>query len=196
MNQAQFDDKTRSEKKNPSHTFNDPGEYTVRLTVYDSDNQQDTASIQIIAMGNHPPAAYANASTVLGGPPLKVEFEGSHTDVDGDEVTYHWYFEEALLKGNRESTEQNPTHTFYRLGTYPVRLTVEDEDGAKDTDVIWIVVNENAFSRIKNCIVDITLQHFINGSIGDFLGDYIFSFLGSFLGKISGNLLGNIVSNQ
>ena len=192
----EFDDKTTSEKKNPSHTFNDSGEYTVRLTVYDSDDQQDTASIQIIAMGNHPPAAYANASTVLGGPPLKVEFEGSHTDVDGDEVTYHWYFEETRLKGNRESNEQNPTHTFYRPGIYPVRLTVKDEDRAKDTDVIWIVVNENAFSRIKNYIGDITLQHFINGSIGDFLGDYIFSLLGSFLGKISGNLLGNIVSNQ
>ena len=192
----EFDDKTTSEKKNPTHTFKKPGEYTVRLTLYDSDDQQDTNSIQIIAMGNHPPTAYANASTLEGGAPLKVEFEGSHTDVDGNEGTYHWYFEDTPLKGNRESTEQNPTHTFYSPGMYPVRLTVEDEDGAKDTDVIWIAVNENAFSIAKNYIIDITLQHFINGSIGDFFGDFIFSFLGNFLGKLSGNILANIVSNQ
>ena len=79
---------------------------------------------------------------------------------------------------------------------YPVRLTVEDEEGAKDTDVVWISVNENLFSSVKNEIVDVTFQRFINGSIGDFLGDYIFSFLGSFLGKISGNLLANLVSNR
>ncbi|HMA83894.1 MAG TPA: PKD domain-containing protein, partial [Candidatus Thermoplasmatota archaeon] len=178
------------------HTFNDSGEYTVRLTVYDSDDQQDTASIQIIAMGNHPPAAYANASTVLGGPPLKVEFEGSHTDVDGDEVTYHWYFEDTILKGNAESTEQNPTHTFYRPGTYLVRLTVEDEDGSKDSDVVQIEIEENWFSKTMNQLLDYSLIRIIKQSFPDFIGNFIVNFLGIFLGKVSGNLLGNIISNQ
>ena len=192
----EFDDKTTSEKKNPTHLFKEPGEYTVRLTIYDSDDQKDTASIQINVLDNHPPTAYANASVVEGGTPLKVEFEGSHTDVDGDKATYHWYFEDTLLKGNSESTEQNPTHTFYRPGTYLVRFTVEDEDGAKDSDIVRIVVTENFISKTVNFIGDVTIQHFFNGSFGDFFGDYFFSFLGSFLGKISGNILANIISNQ
>ena len=191
----EFDDKTTSEKKNPTHTFKEPDEYTVRLTVYDRDDQQNTASIQIIAMGNHPPTAYANASTLEGGPPLKVEFEGGHTDVDGDEVTYHWYFEDTPLNGNRESTEQNPTHTFYRPGTYLVRLTVEDEERAKDTDVVQIEIEENWFSMTMDRLLDYSLIRIINQSFPDFIGNFILNFLGSFLGKISGNILANIVSN-
>ena len=192
----EFDDKTTSEKKNPTHTFNDPGEYTVRLTVYDSDDQQDTTSIQIIAMDNHPPTAYANASTLEGGPPLKVEFEGSHTDIDGEKATYHWYFEDTILKGNAESTEQNPTHTFYRPGTYLVRLTVEDEDGSKDSDVVQIEIEENWFSKTMNQLLDYSLIRIIKQSFPDFIGNFIVNFLGIFLGKVSGNLLGNIISNQ
>lgn len=173
-----FDDATSSEKKNPTHTFLETGMYRVRLTITDSDGQHDSDTIQIIVVKNHPPTAYANASTLSGGPPLKVEFEGSHTDVDGDEVTYLWYFEHSLLKANRESTEQNPTHTFYSPGVYLVRLTVEDEDGAIDTDVVQVTVTENWFSDLKARLLEFSFTRLIQRFIPDFLAQFILKFLG------------------
>lgn len=193
--QWDFNDKTTSEKKNPTHTFKEKGEYTVRLTVFDSDGQEDTDTIHINIIDNYPPIAFASANKLEGGPPLTVEFYGEHSDVDDDKVTYHWYFGNTLLKDNQESTEQNPIHTFYFPGTYLVRLTIEDEDGATDTDVVKIEVNENLFSQITDRLIDFSLTRIIKQSLPDFIGNFILKFTGNVLGEISSNLLNNMISN-
>lgn len=188
-----FDDKTTSEKRNPIHTFKKVGEYIVRLTVFDIDGQQDTDIIHITVIDNYPPIAFATANKIEGGPPLTVEFYGNHSDVDGDAVTYHWYFENALLKNNQESTEQNPTHTFYFPGVYLVRLTIEDEDGESDTDVVKIEVKENWFSKITDRLFDFSLTRIIKQSLPDFIGNFILRFIGNIFGEISSNLLRNMI---
>lgn len=137
-----FDDGTTSDKQNPKHTFQKVGTYTVRLTVTDSDGLKDTDVIHVTAIDDYPPIAKASADTESGKIPLTVQFYGEGEDVDGSKLTYHWYFENTLLGKNDESTEKNPTHTFYSPGIYLVKFTVEDENGKNDTDDIKIIVNE------------------------------------------------------
>jgi hypothetical protein len=88
--------------------------------------------------------APAIASTTLNSPPNgtivtpesdvtiqegeTVEFTGSATDPDGDEMTYHWDYGDGL-----SSTSLSPgPHTFNQSGTYTVTFTVSDARGAVD----------------------------------------------------------------
>ena len=86
--------------------------------------------------GNQAPVAAAQASTTEGDAPLTVQFDGTPSaDADDRIVSYQWAF--------GDGTELNgPTvdHTFTEEGLYRVRLTVRDQFGATDTDVVEITV--------------------------------------------------------
>jgi PKD repeat protein len=188
-----FDDETTSNEQNPAHTFENQGNYTVRLTVTDADDQQDTDVIHIYAIGNYPPIASISADRTEGKAPLSVKFEGHCHDIDSENVTYQWYFENSLLKKNRESSSRNANHTFYFPGTYVVTLTVEDEDGDQDTETVKIIVRESRFSRATDYLFDTSKTMFIKGALAKFIGSFFGEFLASFFGRISGNLLGSLL---
>ena len=188
-----FDDETTSNEKNPQHTFDKQGNYTVRLTVTDDEGQQDTDKINIYTTGNYPPVASASADNLEGKAPLEVTFEGNCHDPDSNNLTYNWYFENAILKKNRESTEKNTNHTFYFPGTYFVTLTVEDEEGESDTDTLKIVVKKSPFSRAADYFFNVSKNMFIKGVFGEFIGSFIGEMLSTFFGKIAGNLLTYLV---
>jgi PKD repeat protein len=58
---------------------------------------------------------------------LTADFTDQSTDSDGIVEAWSWDFGD----GNT-STAQNPSHTYAADGTYPVTLTVTDDDGATD----------------------------------------------------------------
>ena len=134
-----FGDGHASNQQNPTHTFEKPGNYTVRFTVIDDGGATATATIQISALANKPPIAHANAIPKMGKAPLTVRFYGEGTDPDGKIVSYHWEFP-GLFFWNKYSDEQNPVRTYWRPGLYYAKLTVTDDDGATDTDTVTILV--------------------------------------------------------
>jgi serine protease len=70
---------------------------------------------------NYPPTAdFTYAAT-----DLTVDFTDQSTDSDGSVVSWAWDFGDGAT-----STTQNPSHTYASSGTYPVTLTVTDDDGA------------------------------------------------------------------
>jgi PKD repeat protein len=77
----------------------------------------------------------AEAEPDEGAPPLKVQFTASVEEEEGGPWTFGWDFGD----GNK-STEQNPQHTYAKVGEYTATLTVTDQKGNKGTDEIDIFV--------------------------------------------------------
>lgn len=73
--------------------------------------------------GNQPPVADFTYYLPTGD--LIVAFEDLSYDPDGTIVSWDWDFGDG-----QTSTEQHPFHTYEAYGTYPVTLTVTDNEGA------------------------------------------------------------------
>ena len=77
----------------------------------------------------------AEAEPDEGGPPLKVQFTASVEEETGGPFTFHWDFGDGS-----NSSEQNPSHTYAKVGEYTATLTVTNQKGNKGTDEIDIFV--------------------------------------------------------
>jgi len=77
----------------------------------------------------------AEAEPDEGAPPLKVQFTASVEEETGGPFTFGWDFGDGS-----KSTEQNPVHTYEKVGEYTATLTVTNQKGNKGTDEIDIFV--------------------------------------------------------
>jgi PKD repeat protein len=77
----------------------------------------------------------AEAEPDEGAPPLKVQFTASVEEEGGGPFTYHWDYGDGS-----NSSEQNPSHTYAKVGEYTATLTVTNQKGNKGTDEIDIFV--------------------------------------------------------
>jgi PKD repeat protein len=77
----------------------------------------------------------AEAEPDEGAPPLKVQFTASVEEEDGGPWKFSWDFGDGS-----SSADQNPTHTYAKIGEYTATLTVTDQKGNKGTDEIDIFV--------------------------------------------------------
>lgn len=141
-----------------SHTYEEGGNYTVKLTVTDEGEAQGTASINIRV--NDPPNVVAEIVTeqdagvvmkfLSGEAPLTVNFDGSKTtDRDGTIFSYVWDFGD----GSPTVQEAVATHVYEQAGEYNVSLRVTDNMGAITEDTsINVTVLEPAIpiSRDEN----------------------------------------------
>jgi PKD repeat protein len=89
------------------------------------EDQEDDYELDVIA----------EAEPDEGAPPLKVQFTASVEEETGGPFTFGWDFGD----GNK-STEQNPSHTYDKVGEYTATLTVTNQKGNKGTDEIDIFV--------------------------------------------------------
>jgi parallel beta-helix repeat protein len=93
---------------------------------------------------NIPPVARANVSTIFIKKGQSVIFDASESnDPDGQIDYYRWNFGD----NTSEILSLKPTHTFTKIGSYIVKLTVIDDNGTSDTDNLKIYVTEG--SKIK-----------------------------------------------
>ncbi|RTR39133.1 PKD domain-containing protein [Shewanella canadensis] len=124
-----FGDGNLASGVSPSHEYQAPGEYTVTLTVTDSDNLTDSDTLAIFVV-NNPPIAVANADSYSGTAPHSIQFysTGSKDQDDLGTITYAWLFGD----GNG-STSANPSHLYAAQGTYTPSLTVTDNLGDQDS---------------------------------------------------------------
>jgi PKD repeat protein len=118
-----FGDGSSSEEENPTHSYDQPEEYNVVLTITDIHGSQSSVQKKCTIRNNSP---IANAN----GPyyqrvsfPVLFNSTGS-IDPDGVITVYHWDFGDGTM-----SDQENPTHVYDSEGTYTVVLTVTDEFG-------------------------------------------------------------------
>lgn len=118
-----FGDGNTSTTQNPVHIYNDPGMYTIVLTITNSTGGTDTETkTDYIDVQYFPPTADFTSDITSGNAPLTVNY----TDLSLDSVdTWNWDFGD----GNT-STEQHPQHVYTIPGLYTVSLTVSGPGGS------------------------------------------------------------------
>lgn len=131
-----FGDGLTSNSINPSHKYSNPGTYTAELTVTDNDGETSTYSIDINV--NEKPFASFSASPTSGTVPLLVTFTSSSYDSDGYIRFYHWDFGDGGTSSG--ALQSSFSRVFLTSGTFSVKLTVTDDDGAQDTEIRTITV--------------------------------------------------------
>jgi gliding motility-associated-like protein len=112
--------------QNPSHTYNEPGTYTVKLVVTDNHGCTRTITKNNYVQAIKPSADFVLIDTTLCYGENACFINGS----SGTSLTYEWDF------GNGStSTLSNPCKTYYVAGSYDITLITTDSYGCKDTIV-------------------------------------------------------------
>jgi len=120
-----FGDKIFSTDENPSHTYYVPGNYIVRLTVYNIAGESTHSGI--ITVFQNPSAIFdAYPTDVVNNEQIVIFYSYSHFA-----ETYLWNFGDS-----QSSTEENPFHKYETEGSYKVTLTVISKDGCIDSAVL------------------------------------------------------------
>jgi PKD repeat protein len=86
---------------------------------------------------NLPPVAQAAASVTRGDTPFTVQFTANSHDPDGAVEIHYWDFRDGAV-----SLAENPQHTFMSPGSYAVKLTVRDNEGAPAVSYRMIYVTD------------------------------------------------------
>jgi PKD repeat protein len=132
-----FGDGQSSNQQNPSHTYQNPGTYSVTLTVGNQYGTNQVAEQDFIAAGSVPVANFM-AVPAEGFAPLTVQFNDISS---GAPTAWEWNFGDMTT-----STLRNPQHTYPGAGSYTVSLTVTNAFGSQ-TRIQSDAVRVNALTR-------------------------------------------------
>lgn len=124
-----FGDGSGSIDSIPVHSYDSVGVYSCTLTVSGQCGSKTLAYDSLIRIRNCPNVAFASSDTA-GCVPLTVTFFDSSTS-DAGISSRQWRLASGVF-----SDDQNPTHTYQQPGTYTVKLTVVDANGAAVADSI------------------------------------------------------------
>ncbi|MDM7830682.1 PKD domain-containing protein, partial [Cellulomonas edaphi] len=130
-----FGDGATAKGAKTSHTYAAAGTYTATLTVTDDLGATRSSSADVtVKEPNKPPTAVAVGTSA----DLTATLDGSKsTDPDGSIASWSWTFGDGST-----GTGVRPTHVYTKAGTYPVVLTVKDNDGATGTATTNVTVKE------------------------------------------------------
>lgn len=151
-----FGDGSGSTLAAPTHVYSTPGRYTAVLTAFGPGGSVSTSRLVDVGGGNALIAAVRTAVTtvvegaapavgfsyarVSGSGPLTAPVDVRFTNESVGATRWQWDFGD----GNK-SAEANPTYTYYRAGTYEVRLTAIGPGGTTSPPhMIRIVVGAGA----------------------------------------------------
>lgn len=122
----EFGDGSTSTLQNPSHTYDCPGGYYVKLSITDGNGCQQSDYIYLVVESslNSAFTYTANGSVV------------SFTNTSfGAGLTYYWDFDDGAT-----SSQANPTHTYECQGTYYVHLGIIDGNGCFDYAYNYVTI--------------------------------------------------------
>lgn len=120
-----FGDGTSSNATNPTHTYTDPGVYSVKLVATSTFGCQNIKiSNALVTIHNGSSAAF-NAP-IVSACNVNTIFQFNSTGTSN--TNWQWSFGDGTT-----STNQNPTHQFPASGSYNITLITTNNNGCKDT---------------------------------------------------------------
>ncbi len=131
--------------QNPTHLYNTPGTYSVKLIVRNATYCYDTIT-KDLSIGNGPTANFDADSTCLGNPTL---FTDLSTGGGSPVSSWLWNFGDGFT-----STQQNPQHLYLTYGSFNVNLTVSTLNGCYADTTLPVFVKPNpsaAFTWDETC---------------------------------------------
>ncbi len=137
-----FGDGSSATGETASTTYDEPGEYTVSLTVTDDEGATAATKQQVTVEDggggddNEAPTAEFEYSPTRPEAGELVYFDAADsTDGDGEIADYEWAFGDGSSAGG-----ETASNSYDRPGRHDVTLTVTDDDGATDTTEQKVVV--------------------------------------------------------
>lgn len=141
-----FGDGTTSTEETPTHTYQEPGTYSVSLTVTNADTPNgasDVTSVSILASQSEPPTFDAQLLRIKDGQ-ATVQFNFNLNRNPADKHAGQWEFIWQFDQGTQEryaqdTTTQTLTHTFATTGAHQADLTFryQQRSGPTETDWRW-----------------------------------------------------------
>ncbi len=118
-----------------SHLYENPGNYTANLTAING-NGTDSKLVTVTVLEKPEPVipvANFSINVTEGYAPLSVQF----TDLSQNATGWDWSFGD----GNN-STQQNPTHTYFTTGNYTVNMTTSNGNGTDSKFIIITILDK------------------------------------------------------
>jgi len=140
-----FGDAGTSTLRNPTHTYNSAGDYTVRLTVTGLYGVDTDTKVGFVRVSEPAPVAQFAGQPRSGQAPLSVDFIDLSS---GDVSSWTWSFGDGEV-----SFERNPSHTYATPGLYPVRLTVNGAGGPdSEIELDYVSVTPSDCPATSYCV--------------------------------------------
>lgn len=122
-----FGDGATATEQNPTHTYAEPGTYSVSLTVSNEIGSSTETKTEYITVTEAPSSAFS-AAPENGTAPLDVTFTDLSTPGSSPITGWLWVFGDGAT-----SAEENPVHTYVNAGRYDVSLSVVSAVGSAIT---------------------------------------------------------------
>ena len=128
----EFGDGSNSTDTTPAHVFSQQGNFVVKLTVTDNNDDSNSKTANITVTDTEPTVNFVFSSSPVKNQP--VQFNDTTTSYDQIKTRF-WEFGDGS-----NSTDTNPVHTFASASTFNVKLTVIDNDGQPKEKTSAVVV--------------------------------------------------------
>lgn len=113
--------------QNPSASYFNPGQYTIKLVVKNASGADSLVKTQYITVSAKPVVQFISSAT-SGCFPLPVQFTDQSTAGSGTIASWQWDFGDGA-----SSALQNPNHTYTAGGNYNVTVRVINTNGCLTT---------------------------------------------------------------
>jgi PKD repeat protein len=139
-----FGDGSTDTGEDPTHQFTDVGNYTVKLTVKDNDNNLAEDTIKVNVM-NKPPEAKLSCDKTSEETDKSVNFDATGSNcINVDTIEsyeWDWNYDGADFNPSGD-TGAEQTHEWSSKGNYVIAVRVTDDDGSTDIATYTIKIKE------------------------------------------------------